>query len=263
METVERPKSRRARLASVLVRDRWRIFGLLLVGGAIGAIVGFELTIPRWLRLFAVAGVVAAVLGYPVAARVVAWLFRPGYTYLLSVDARGSDLELWQLPPSTWREIVVEDGELFQVQASAPAWECETYDPEENVATGTWRGSASDLELIADRERIDEIRGVLEELAKEGLTLRVKQSGIIRSAVRGIVMSFVEGFERSSFYDGEQIEAAVDDALDRWSSEDEDEDEPGEDGPGSDGSLTEENVGRPDPLGVPDRPDLGGEAADD
>lgn len=225
----------------VLVADRWRLIGIALVVGAVGAYLGWQPQIPRWLRLFAITAGVAAVLGYPVAARIVAWLYRPNFMYLIDLDARDTEFAIWRLPPNAWRDLQVIGGELFQVQAAAPAWECRGYDPETNKATGTWRGSASDLELVEEQERIDEIRGELQELAQEGLTLRVKLSGIVRFSVRSIVMSFVEGFESESLYDGEQVEATVTKALDHWEHDDRD-DGPGAQEPGDDATDAEENV---------------------
>lgn len=225
----------------VLVRDRWKLIGLGIAVAGAWAYFGYDVTIPRWARLFVLSSGLAALVAYAPASRIVAWLFSPDFTYLVDLDARDNELAIWQLPPKAWRELEVSEGELYRVRATVPAWECKGYDPEENSALGTWRGSASDLELIEDRERIDEIRGILEDLAKEGLTIRVKQSGIIRDSVRGIVMSFIEGFESESLYDGDEIEKSVEKALTRW-TDDDDENEPDEIAPGDDGSLSEENT---------------------
>lgn len=223
----------------VLIADRWRILAAGLLVAGIAILLGVDLSIPRWAKLFGLTFLVAAGIAYMPAARIVRWLYRPGYTYLVQLDASDSDVALWALPPVVWREIDVEEGELFPLQAAVPAWECQAYDPEKNVATGTWRGSASDLELIQERGRIKEIRGVLEELAKEGLGYRVMQSGIVRAAVRSVVMSFVEAFERDAVYDGDEIRRAIDETLDDWSFEPATEPE---DGVANDGSLTAENV---------------------
>jgi hypothetical protein len=233
-------KDRSTDWKDVLVRDRWRILGVLLIGAAVLVLIGVDLEIPRGYRVFAVTLFIGLVLGFAPASRLVDYLYSPSYTYLLELDARGDEIALWQLPPKVWRDLDVTDGELHQLRAAAPAWECQTYDAEQNTATGTWRGSASDYELISSRERIDEIRTVLEDLAQEGLTMRVKQSGIVRTAVRGIVLSFVEGFERETLYDGEEIGAAVDKALKRWSLDPGREtDDPA---PGDDGTLAEPNL---------------------
>lgn len=226
----------------ILVADRWRLLGVLLLAAGLAVYLGYDNEIPRWLRLFAITAGIGIALGYAPAARIVAWLYRPTYTYLVDVDSRTDEFAIWQLPPKVWRDLEVTEGELYDVRAIAPAWECREYDPEENTAIGTWRGSASDLELIEDRDAIDEIRTILEELAQEGLSIRIKQSGIVRSAVRGIVMSFVEGFESETLYDGENVKKSVERALNRWNFEsDSDGGSPASvTGPGEDGSYLEE-----------------------
>jgi len=263
------PDTRASRsLGDVLVADRWRILGILLLAGAGAVFFGWNPSVPRWLHVTGLAFGAAALLGYAPAARLVKWLYKPSYTYLVDVDARTNEFAVWQLPPDVWRDLEVLDGELYEVRSTAPAWECRGYDPEANEATGTWRGSASDLEFIEDRERIDEIRGVLEDLAKEGLTYRVKQSGIVRSAVRGIVLSFIEGFESETLYEGSAVKDSVDDALARWQFENsprDDSESVGDDGTNTEanqrsGQLAEEGRrAKPDhPTSQLDRDDTGG-----
>jgi hypothetical protein len=103
---------------------------------------------------------------------------------------------------------------LHQLNASEPVYEANDFDPDEQVATGVWRGSATDLELIEHREAVAEVRGDLEDLAREGLAIRAKQSAIVRGAVADIVMEFVADFEDESTYSGDQIQHRVDSALD-------------------------------------------------
>jgi hypothetical protein len=254
-ETPETDDAAGSTWKETLVRDRWRLLGIALLVAAIAAYFGWEIEIPRWAKLFVVTLVIGGFLGAAPADRLVSWLFRPSFTYLVDVDARTDDFAVWKLPPDAWRELEVDDGELHQVRATAPAWECESYDPETNTATGTWRGSASDLELVEDRERIDEIKTELEDLAKEGLSIRIKQSGIVRSSVRTIVKSFVEGFERETLYDGSAIEDAVTDALSHW--EESDDDQEADDDLGDDGTEAEANVGKPETAGLPATTDGG------
>ena len=225
-------------LKRVLYEDRRVIAGLLLIGSSVAYFLGVDFALPRWVKLFGLALLLGMMLGYVPASKIVEWLYSPNFTYLIDVDARDAEFAVYQLPPEVWRDLNVVEGELYEVRAAVPAWECRSYAPpdesvtykttngdgepmaielEDNQVVGTWRGSASDLELIQERERIDEVRGILEDLAQEGLSIRVKQSGIIRSAVRGIVMSFVEGFESETLYKGDEVKKSVDKALSRWS----------------------------------------------
>jgi hypothetical protein len=228
-------------LKEVLIADRWRLLAVGLLVAGVAILFGFDIQVSRQVKLFAGVTAVAAAIAYAPAARIVAWLYRPSYTYLVELDASKADVAVWALPPPRWKELEVEEGELFPLQASVPAWECQEYDPETNSATGTWRGSASDLELIQERGRIAEIRGTLENLAKEGLGYRVMQSGIIRAAVRSVVMSFVEAFERDAVYDGDEIRRAIDQTLEEWEYEDDTMDSTDE--PRDDDSLAEVNAG--------------------
>ncbi|AKH97351.1 hypothetical protein [Halanaeroarchaeum sulfurireducens] len=235
--TAER-RGRSAREA--LIADRWTLLGLAVFLVGLAAVLGYEITVPREAKLFAIVAVLTGLVAYAPAARIVAWLYRPGFTYLVEVDASEADVAIWALPPATWRELDVAEGELFPLQASVPAWECQSYDPETNSATGTWRGSASDLELIQERGRIAEIRGVLEDLAKEGLGYRVMQSGMVRAAVRSVVLSFIETFERDAVYDGDEIRRAIDRTLDEWEYDANAEARNAT--VGDDGTLAEENT---------------------
>jgi hypothetical protein len=259
--TDERPRPRAEAptrsLKQVLIADRWRLLGVGLLVAGVAMLFGLDIQVSRQVKLFAGVTAVAAVIAYAPAARIVAWLYRPSYTYLLELDASDSDVAVWALPPTRWQELEVEEGELFPLQASVPAWECQAYDPETNSATGTWRGSASDLELMRERGRIAEIRGTLEDLAKEGLGYRVMQSGIVRAAVRSVVMSFVEAFERDAVYDGDEIRRAIDQTLEEWEYDDDAIDSMDE--PGDSGSFAEVNAGT---NGMARKPETRPEAED-
>lgn len=265
-ETVADPRGtepvveRKTTWRDVLIQDRWRILGVLLLGGAL--VLAFapdfveDFAIPRWLRLGGLTFALGLVLGYVPAARVVAWLYRPAYTYVVDWDARDStDFAVWELPPDDWRELKIrtDDEKLRHVRALWPAWFGKAYDPELNEVDGHWLGSVSDYELAENREKVDEVRGLLEERARAEMAIRVKQSGIVRKAVRDVVTAFVEGFETETLYRGEAIQAAVMEALDgpEETSAGDAETDPE---PGDDGSLTEDNLpaGFDFPEGVAD-----------
>jgi len=195
---------------------RWpTVLGFFLVVAVI-IWTGWFPDIPRRLKLAFYAFVAAAVLGYPAAVRIVDYLYRPEHTYLVGFNAEKDEIGVWKLPPSSWRDLEITEGELYSLQAAHPAWECRSFDPDELQAEGSWRGSATDLELIESREAINEVRNDLEDLAKEGLTVRVKQSSIVRGAVRDIVQAFISDYETETLYDGDELQAKVDEAIDHW-----------------------------------------------
>jgi len=233
----ERPTTR----LEFVLRYRW--FLLLAVGllGAVGYVIVEGYEVPRGAKVFAAAFIAGSLMGIPAAGRIVDWLYSPPYTYLVDLDPVDSDFAIWELPPAVWRELTVEDGgELFQLRAAAPAYEVQSYNPEENRAEGTWRGTASDVELIRDRTKIAEVRGELEERAKRGMAFEVMKAGIIRSALDRILRAFVQDFEAESLYSGEAVQKAVERALDGAELSLEEE-RPGE-GVADDGTVAEANL---------------------
>ena len=232
-------------LREAAIRDRWRIAILVTAVVGLAYYFGFNPQIPRRAKLFGMAFVAASLAGFPAATRVVDYLYRPTHTHLVEFDAETDTLRIWQLPASTWRELTVEDGEIYPLQADSPAWECRSYDPEDNVATGTWRGSATDLELVESRAAINDIRNELEDMAQEGLTIRVKQSTIVRTAVKDIVMAFLRDYESETVYSGDELQTKIDDAVDSFTLKtDTDEDDSQQ--PADDGTNAEPNVDESD-----------------
>jgi hypothetical protein len=163
--------------------------------------------------LFGLAFLTGAVLAAAPATKLVDWLHTPNHKYLVEFDAETDEFALWEFPAPQFRDLDVED-ELHQLNASEPVYEASDYDPDEHLATGVWRGSASDFELVEHRETVKEVRGDLEDLAREGLSIRAKQSTIVRGAVSDIVREFVADFEEENTYSGEQIQSRVDSAID-------------------------------------------------
>ncbi|WP_336327876.1 hypothetical protein [Halovenus sp. HT40] len=221
----------------LLVRSRWFLLAVALVVILVLSISYWLVdpslpSIGRELKLFAIAFVVGSILAAAPATKLVDWLHTPDSKYLVEYDAETDEFELWEIPAPQWRSLEIED-ELHQLNASEPVYEVNDYDPDEQVATGVWRGSASDLELIQHREAVAEVRGDLEDLAREGLAIRAKQSSIVRGAVADIVMEFVADFEEESTYSGTQIQQRVDSALDELDEEpsDPDDDQDDEDDP--------------------------------
>jgi hypothetical protein len=181
--------------------------------------------IPREPRVFVVGVLAAVVLGYAPAIKIVEWLYAPDGTYLLDIDARDNGVAVYRLSPEKWDSLTVDKGELYRVKASADAYTCRQYWPDYDVCLGTWRGSASDLELLQDRERIDAIRETLEEQAQEGISIRMKMGAIVRSAVRNITNDLVGQYEGTAIHKGEHIERAVTDALEDYDATDEERQE--------------------------------------
>lgn len=204
----------------------------VVVALATGLYLGFPdvPSIPRGPRLFAVGAILAVGLGYAPAVKIVDYLHSRDSTYLVDIDARDNGLAIYELSPGKWEHLAVEKGELYRLKTSGEAYACRQYWPDYDTCLGTWRGSASDLELLRERERIDEIRETLEEQAQEGIAIRTRMGGIVRTAVRTIVNDLVGQYEQAAVHRGEHIESAVRDALDDYNAQTEEERERHEQG---------------------------------
>jgi len=225
----------------LVLRYRW--FALLsivvLLGIAYAVAEGYA--VPRTVKVFGLAFAAGSLLGVPAAGRLVDWLYSPPYTYLVDLDPVGSDFAIWELPPAVWRDLEVEGGgELYDLRAAAPAYEVQTYDPEENRAKGTWRGTATDTELIKNRTKIAEVRGELEEQARRGFAYEVARAGIVRRGVSRILRAFVQDFEAEGVYNGEAVQKAAERFFKSLDLDLEDEGVTG--GLGDDGTFAEENL---------------------
>lgn len=227
--------SRREVALRLLIAYRWHV-GLAIGVVALVAVTSDwqppQLVVPRWARVAALAFAGTVVLAALPAMWLVSWLYAPSYTYLLDFDPAVDELAIWELSPSAWRSLVVEDGELFPVRAGAPMWAAGGYDPEAHVAEGYWKGTASDIELAEHEQAVHEVRGQLEELAEAGLGIRVRQSSIVRSAVTRILHRMVGTFEEGALFDGEAVGDAVERELEGWNLESEQRvgEAPGDDG---------------------------------
>ncbi|OKY77467.1 MAG: hypothetical protein BTN85_2118 [Candidatus Methanohalarchaeum thermophilum] len=82
---------------------------------------------------------------------------------------------------------------------------CRTYDPVEQTATGTWKASANDLELLRNKEKIRDLREKLEEQAKKGLKVRALLPSLVRNSVNEIASDLIKSIEEEAIYNGEKI----------------------------------------------------------
>ena len=205
------------------VRDRPLLTAILVIIGA-GAAAGLatgqlswpSVSLSQRQKVLLLAAVVFAIPGRSAGKKIVAWLGSISWFYLIDIDAgysRGG-FAVWRLSEAAWRDVTVVEGELFSPGGTLfPAYFCEGFDEGELEARGTWRGSASDLELIRERERIREVRNDLEDRAKWAVTIRIRASSIVRQAVREITMAIVAQYEDLTMFRGDALENAIDEAT--------------------------------------------------
>lgn len=213
-------RSRWGYVTDLLVAYKWPLVAVALlvtlwVTQTNAAIQAPEIPRPALVGITAV--IMSALAGYIPSVKLVRWLYSPNNRYLVDLDTDDDGFALWELSPSAWDNLAVEEGELHKLpNTKSPAYTCQGFDPETNAAEGTWRGSASDLEMLREKERIAEIRGQLETMAQRGISLRMRSGSIVRQALSQIVTDLVAQYEGITIPHGERVEQAVEDALDDY-----------------------------------------------
>lgn len=196
-----------------------------LIGLSMVALIGYfaltdaKPTVPTAWIVVVVFGAVAAAGGWFAGKKVVAWLWEPNWRYLLDIDARQDPIALYRLTPEKFGRMNVIKGELKRWDAKYPVYTCQNYDSEMNICMATWMGSAEDLELLQERERIDEVRESLEKEAQKGLTTRMRASSAVREAVGSITNGMLEAIESSTFDQEGDLEQAIAEAVEKYDLE--------------------------------------------
>ncbi|WGI16948.1 hypothetical protein [Methanonatronarchaeum sp. AMET-Sl] len=80
-------------------------------------------------------------------------------------------------------------------------------------AKGTWRGSVSDIELLRNKEQIQEIHDKLTKMAQKGLKTRIRMPSMVRDAVNQITMEMASHIEKQSIYNGEIVNQVVEKTI--------------------------------------------------
>lgn len=198
-------------------KNFWRIIG----AGAIGFIAFIYIdpeipATPRYAEVVFWTVILGSAPAYVLSARAVDMLHNPFGVVLLDIDARESDAAIWNVPQKRWEETEVVEGDLYRLDAAQTMYAGKQYDPESRTVEGTWRGTMSDMELLRAQEKIAECRGQLEDYAKEGFTIEVQKTSIVRGAVRDISRTVIGSLEEGTIYNGEKIGEAVDEATAKY-----------------------------------------------
>lgn len=180
--------------------------------GTFGAVL-LGWTVPRWLRIFALAAFAAGLLvGQPTATKVRELLWNPDDVYIIDLDATSRTGALYREPSQQFREWDVEDGQLDWWSPNLVA--AKDVDFQNRTAVGTWRGTLTGRQLLAALDAVEECRGALEDQARRGRRIETQGFVIVRTAAVRATKQVIRTFERGTLPDeGEGLTAAIDDTL--------------------------------------------------
>jgi len=171
-------------------------------------------SVPRYWRVFLVAAVACAALGYPAVVKVLRYLYDPPKRYLVQPGVTDDEGGIWELSPKAFENLHVKGGELYEWPGTEyPTYGVEWFDPDSNVCKATWRGTASDGELLQEQEKINEVRDHLEDKAKKHDILVTRAETIVREAVLDNARLLVKEYNRASLIDVSALSERIDETL--------------------------------------------------
>ena len=154
--------------------------------------VGFFLwsgqEIPDWWLLAGTGIGAAIVVGAVASGKINELLDDPRQKRIVQVNANGEELAAWKLSADKLAETQVEWGPLYPHETGSKydVLEAYAYDPDRNVAVGTWRRSIPGSEIVGQHgvedvlNVIEDTRGRLEVMAREGRELKTQLPNIVR-----------------------------------------------------------------------------------
>jgi len=174
-------------------------------------------SVPRYWRVFLVAAVACAALGYPAVVKVLRFLYDPPKRFLVQPAVSDEAGGIWELSPADFEDLTVTNGQLYQwPETKHPTYGVEWYDRDSNVCKGTWRGSASESELLESQEKIDEIRENLDKKAKQRDILLIRGQTLVRESVFDLVDLVVNEYNRASIVDVSGLMNKFNEAMDEY-----------------------------------------------
>lgn len=168
--------------SSILDHD---LVKLGVIAGGFAWWSGAEL--PEWWVL-AASGLVVAGLGAAFASgKIEDLLPDPPRVRIVRINSQGDGLACWSLSPDQFANLQVEWGPLYpHREAHGEVYEAYAYDPDRNVAVGTWRRSIPGSKIVGRHDVDDvlsvigEVRNDLEPAARRGEEIRQALPAVIR-----------------------------------------------------------------------------------
>jgi len=220
-------KKSTTQLVFELVETRfWGLVFLLFVGVILISFFGFDIQIPRSVKVLSISSALLAPLGYYSGTYLANKIISENHIWLVDLDAAELDGGIFVFPREDFNELTVlnEKGEQSSeykiTQLTPDLYVGKDVDLENLTVVGTWRGSMSDRDLCVAFSAIRDCRGQLLEDAQRGFTIEANAFGIIRKSVRENTKSIVETFEKGTLPDdGQQLNRAIDSHLSEFGIE--------------------------------------------
>jgi hypothetical protein len=179
--------------AWVRLRDR-EILATVAVGVialiAIHARYGIEIEIPNALPVFASALGIAALASIPITRKVIEMLWGEDHVSLVVLDAADGEIGVVDLSPARFKNMRVVDhaGDRkdssflreIQTWGGGRAFECDRYDPDQNIAVCSWMAGATNRDIRRHKHAVKYLKKELSREADKSLDILINAPEIIR-----------------------------------------------------------------------------------
>ncbi|MFB6083933.1 MAG: phage holin family protein [Halorientalis sp.] len=178
-------------------------------GTAVVAAIHFGLVdMPDWLAALITAVVVFSVTGYPVALKIVDWLYDPRGVTVYEINSYNDVVEKWDVPPDIWREKEVE-GKGGPWTVNDNDWAVRDLDWREDtgqlVVEGVWLDGLEDDKLITSKTHMERMYEFL-----EGQYIRF---GRVRARIGEMAGQIQEASIKEMAETKEEVEMVAEDAV--------------------------------------------------
>lgn len=192
---------------------------------------GYPVPEIKTVYIVAVASFVAAVIaGYFAGKWVIDYLHDPDVVFLHDVDPATGDLTGFEITPEQFKNMIVvnkngkrkskSDLKRIETPQYERAYEVRGYNPDTNVATTTWMGGVTQLDI---RKHENNLKHVEEELSKEAdayVELKSSLKPVVRSCVKKISNWMIATSEGVDVPRGGVIKETIDDSIEEQGIDD-------------------------------------------
>lgn len=205
-------------------KDRWAyllaeykyIIAVFSGAGAIATIHYGWIEIPDWAAATATAAIVFGVLGYPIALRIVGWLYDPNHVEVYEINAVNDAVRKWLVPPDVWREKKVREVDPYAINGGQ-SWAVREFEWREDVeqleVRGVWLEEVEDHRLITSKAYMEDIHNTLIEKFIEYARVRGRISRMGAEIQEGTIQEMSEAAEDVTMLDRDIVMDAYEDAT--------------------------------------------------
>lgn len=147
----------------------------------------------------------------PVTIAGIKLFWSPPMVFVADIDAADAEgFELYAGHPDLARQLHTREGKLNKIDVHGRrVWIGRDLDVDEGAITGTWRGLATDLEILNSEQSIKTNRGRLKYYARIGREIDAKLPGVVEAMEGAVWRSITSNVMESTAYDADTVRREI------------------------------------------------------